>query len=767
MATMTMSRIGRSIPSHRHFASEPGRQWLLPGLLADPLLRTMAPRTTSHLTPQEKARTAFQRGQDILNKAKRTAIARLMESDSSVIDPMCEHLKSLGHDIVANLKANKKAKQTIDEDADKNAGICRKRFYEPHPLDIPGCITSLGGAKLEVFLSLLTAMEPSSLSAHSLKALPNRRQRVPPKSLVLELFTFCTGMPDDLYLGVDSDLKSYMALEAESLSRNVARRRRGRDLVLPPRWKDVGVYKLSVDDGVAYLDVMGNPGIEIRIREQVLDMFDAPLKNLVLKDNYSEQKAVLTVPGSPNTHSCIRLFPDIVFGSNLNDDFLTPSQKRNRFALGDCSEHGARRRLALECASPAGGLTVSGTPSSSVAGTPSERLALVAADISGALAGGQAAASPPPPPPPTAASSREGGAQPGGDSNGQTPEQVEVADAHDDDDRADGDDESANESAEDDGDQGGKAQQNMMAMRVCPLRRLRCFAAAPRPTSFRCRRRRRRLEMGLRRCVVGGWGRTLFRQRARGWLRNRRFQPRRLGNRHCERCRGGLLMEEQGRSGSQEMLGSHHRTIRFLQWGFAGRFAKWMAGGRSIGVKIGAEVRRGLWAGGALRMARRRPLARVGDRLGVPGLRHPLLWPGAATQSDLLGYLLGHCIEWGVAGCACCDVWRLRLEHTTWVERLVNVAKRSILLADARAGLRCFPPGSSAILSWPCSAPSSPNLAFGLFLSCGGIERKLGRDRWLRASVLGRSRQRWSPLRDQARRMPPGQRDSGRQRKGM
>lgn len=69
-----------------------------------------------------------------------------METEPSVIEPVCEHLKALGHDIVANLKANKKAKPAFDEDAETNGGITRKRFYEAHPLDIPRCITTLGGA---------------------------------------------------------------------------------------------------------------------------------------------------------------------------------------------------------------------------------------------------------------------------------------------------------------------------------------------------------------------------------------------------------------------------------------------------------------------------------------------------------------------------------------------------------------------------------------------------------------------------------------------
>lgn len=257
------------------------------------------------LSQAEKAKKSFQRGHEILNKAKRGAITRVMEEKPETIEHILDTLKALGHDVMAKLndrvKRSAAAAQLDNDEALLGNGADgtpskKTRTHPPHPLDIPRCVTTLGATKMELITNILIALEPSSLSHFAQRALLKGKQRTPSKPAVSEILSFATGLDDDLYLGVDSTFKSFLALKEECERRYAARGRRCRDLVLPPKWGDVGVFRLSITDGAHFVDCISNPLGPIPIPDHVLDPFNLQEYSLVLKDNFSKPASRQRLP---------------------------------------------------------------------------------------------------------------------------------------------------------------------------------------------------------------------------------------------------------------------------------------------------------------------------------------------------------------------------------------------------------------------------------------------------------------------------------------
>jgi hypothetical protein len=113
------------------------------------------------MSAAEKAEASFAKGNSILVRAKRNAVIQVMDRSPEVIDTLIHQLKSQGHDvlsIIAEKQGKKRGLPTL-MDAPDHSGLPKFKI-EPHELDIPRCVTLIGGGKLEVYMRLLHEAEP-------------------------------------------------------------------------------------------------------------------------------------------------------------------------------------------------------------------------------------------------------------------------------------------------------------------------------------------------------------------------------------------------------------------------------------------------------------------------------------------------------------------------------------------------------------------------------------------------------------------------------
>jgi len=128
---------------------------------------------------------------------------------------------------------------------------------------------------------------PCGLQHEGIKVLRNlcsKDQKVPPREKLLELLEFITGMDPSNDIGESRTTGSLATL---ARARNASLGKRGKELVAPVDWQEVGVYRLSVQAGVVQILKFGIPA-------PVAIPSDLEPSSLYIKMNSSESRATLS-----------------------------------------------------------------------------------------------------------------------------------------------------------------------------------------------------------------------------------------------------------------------------------------------------------------------------------------------------------------------------------------------------------------------------------------------------------------------------------------
>lgn len=179
---------------------------------------------------------------------------------------------------------------------------------------IPRCETSVADLKNHRLEAILAATEPRAFSGHALAACRKTGRRTNPKSVLLELLEFSTGIGGDTYIGTDGPWKLQSNLETAATKLNEVGTRRARDLALPPNWPQDGFYEVIADSDKLYINHRYMKENSRRpLPPQVLKMISQPrparrpvelLRKMPFSSSTAAPSATSCAPSSPKCWRC-------------------------------------------------------------------------------------------------------------------------------------------------------------------------------------------------------------------------------------------------------------------------------------------------------------------------------------------------------------------------------------------------------------------------------------------------------------------------------
>lgn len=253
--------------------------------------------------PKRARRTAEQQAQDLQEKARQTigrAARKEVESIMAAFpDSAHEFLKVAGE---KGWRGDKpEAPKPQQPEAPKDGGLATflsDAYYK---------VKSMSAGPI---CSLLSIAEPVACSKNALRGLVVAGNRVPSKTICLELFEFIFGHNPEW--SATGDLRQLDTLHKYLCDRNAERGRRARDLVFPLDWERDGIYALSlrpVGDGQA-LDVTHKYTKQVNSFTDE-DLNGAPLASVKVQHNFSETTAFLMSESCAMLHRILLLdFPE-------------------------------------------------------------------------------------------------------------------------------------------------------------------------------------------------------------------------------------------------------------------------------------------------------------------------------------------------------------------------------------------------------------------------------------------------------------------------
>ena len=201
-----------------------------------------------------------------------TKMAKPVDDMCSMTSPCRSSLGVDGSDGTASLAAGA-------EDAEVQMDM-------PDPL--PSCYTEVRLLSVKVMKHYLKRSEPAVFSDFAIRALQPMGKKTVPKSVMLEIWEYVYGMAPEEAIAAAWHVKG--SFEKHLNSVNMARGRLSRDMVLPPNYADVGIYKLRRNEGEAFLSSRLFP-MEVRVPDCLLMNVD--IATVHIQVNYSERSALV------------------------------------------------------------------------------------------------------------------------------------------------------------------------------------------------------------------------------------------------------------------------------------------------------------------------------------------------------------------------------------------------------------------------------------------------------------------------------------------
>lgn len=153
---------------------------------------------------------------------------------------------------------------------------------------VPRCHMTYEAMSPMYFQYIIAKLEPSSLSLAGQKALCTGKNKHVPKTALLEIFQFITGVAVEADLKPDMHYLPYFV--SILMQANEARGRPAQGMVLPPAWSLMGIYRVTEEDD------------KLKLTHTILkETVDLPadfaakvnIKDVVIDKNYSEHQATL------------------------------------------------------------------------------------------------------------------------------------------------------------------------------------------------------------------------------------------------------------------------------------------------------------------------------------------------------------------------------------------------------------------------------------------------------------------------------------------
>ena len=266
-----------------------------------------------------------QRADNLLQKQQLRLIADVLKEQPELILGVVKHLESKGVQFqkLASFGKSKPAAEPTTEglegnkapdDDDETKGIggrvakVRKtsEVQDSDPKNwLPHAYTRLDNTRAPILEDILASIHEISFSPFMLKALRPKGSKAADYQIKLqELLEFATGF--DVVKPLVGDLRHIPTLKQTLIDMSQQTGRRGNALKLPPDWtcKD-GIYELSSDeDGIVsvrhrYAKITVKLPTTMHFTEVGGDLVD--VEDLVVDKNYSQDKAVITWSGSPES----------------------------------------------------------------------------------------------------------------------------------------------------------------------------------------------------------------------------------------------------------------------------------------------------------------------------------------------------------------------------------------------------------------------------------------------------------------------------------
>jgi len=247
------------------------------------------------LTDMEKAQKLTQRAAEATNKANVTFIVETMKNNPVVVTSMVNHLKQLGFYKNADGEAVAPTVPPSPGGSSVSDGLSVVDAARARDA-IPGCYRTLDSAPPLYLERLVELVEPVSFSKQQCKLLTSNRRRCTQREPFLQLLECVCEIDREMPLlrnGIDFHnigvFSEYLKKQSE------LRGRRGRDMTLPPRWQNVGLYDLTVDGEIIciaeHYTTPGHPKRSVRIV-----WADEGIKDpaaVYVSENWSQSKARL------------------------------------------------------------------------------------------------------------------------------------------------------------------------------------------------------------------------------------------------------------------------------------------------------------------------------------------------------------------------------------------------------------------------------------------------------------------------------------------
>lgn len=252
-------------------------------------------------------RTAEQQAQDLQEKARQT-IGRAARKE---VEGIMVAFPESAHEFlkVAGEKGWRGDEPTISkpqqQEAPKDGGLATflsDAYYK---------VKSMSAGPI---CSLLSVAEPVACSKHALKGLVVAGNRVPSKSICLELFEFVFGHNSEW--SATGDLRQLDMLHKYLCDRNTERGRRARDLVFPVDWERDGIYKLSLRNlGQGQILEVTHKYTKQRSLYTEEELNGAEPSSVKVQHNFSETTAFLMSESCAKLHRILLLdFPEQTVG---------------------------------------------------------------------------------------------------------------------------------------------------------------------------------------------------------------------------------------------------------------------------------------------------------------------------------------------------------------------------------------------------------------------------------------------------------------------
>ena len=342
-----------------------------------------SPQKRQKMTPDEEVAKLQKRSREIAFRAKFKKITSVLRSHMYLTDTVVTHIEqSLDEHIDIVLERCGTAKQEVAAQSDDGLArhVLMRKMRSSSELPSPATSTyaastvaesssvgysqtlesessrqdpamakqswaysRISGYSLILITSILSMLEPSSLSKAALQAATQRGKRKESQDKLCKILQFATGLTASW--SATWPYKFDEVLRAYFVALHCARGRRGMGLVLSwdMCWQELGVYRLSVENKVLLLKQPWTKAV-VEVPKAIVKKLGSVLASITLEHNWSETEAVLAGP-SGETHMCLLLITDHLVASGILDQFNTvdmPAMMHKHHPASDVSAQCAK-----------------------------------------------------------------------------------------------------------------------------------------------------------------------------------------------------------------------------------------------------------------------------------------------------------------------------------------------------------------------------------------------------------------------------------------